>query len=479
MQSNKGGRVLFDISTSMRWFGPPVGIVRVERELASWAYDHVPNVVFVSFDPTRLQYCEIRRDARQFLTGDAILDTFGLTNPALPRKRRTDRIPAALKGAFLWVAQTRRMTLNRLERIRLGTRMPWMARWVDRLQRRLMSNKYRIFMVREDGKRRAFVPHDMAIGAPVKFERDDVLVCTGSGWAHTNIEALSHLKSQTGFRMVLLCHDLIPVMFPHFYKSSDVAVFGSYMNKALAIVDQIVVTSRRVEADCRAYCAQRGIIANNIVVAPLGFNVSAARATSPADLPPGLRARHFALLVSTIEPRKGHRLLYRVWRRLIAEGITQITDFKLVFAGRPGWMIDDLLADIRSDPQIAGQILLIRDADDDRLAALYCGAAFCVYPSMYEGYGLPVVEAFSHGRVVLASTGGALPEVTQGLCPCLDPTDEQVWYEMIKQWIESPQALLPYEQQIRERFHHPTWSEAAARFFATFSRSLAETASSM
>jgi len=75
---------------------------------------------------------------------------------------------------------------------------------------------------------------------------------------------------------------------------------------------------------------------------------------------------------------------------------------------------------------IAGQIVIIEDADDQILSALYEGAAFCVYPSQYEGYGLPICEAFARGKAAIASTGGALPEVVGGLSPCLDPNDEKV-----------------------------------------------------
>jgi glycosyltransferase involved in cell wall biosynthesis len=465
MQANRGGRIVFDVSTSMRWTGPPVGIVRAERELAAWAFANVPGAVFVFFDPNWLAYRAITCDVRLFLSGDAALDTFGVTDPARPGKRRTDRIPAALKQPVLWIIQTRRMALSRLERLRLETRRPWLARLADRLQRRIMSPKYRKLMVREDDTRRPFVPRDMAIGGRMNFARDDILVCAGSGWGHSNIESLSELKSRIGFRMVLLCHDLIPLMFPHFYKEPDVAAFRNYMNKVLAIADQIVVSSRKVEADCRAYCAQQGIAGPNVTMSSFGYDVGAVGAKADTKLPAALSPGQFALLVSTIEPRKGHRLLYRVWSRLIAQGVPQATGFKLVFAGRPGWMVDDLLATIRGDTRIAGQLLMIHDADDGMLAALYGGAAFCVYPSVYEGYGLPVIEAFSHGKAVLASNGGALLELAQGLSPCLDPTDEQAWYDTMRQWIESPQVRAPYEREIRARFRHQTWSEAAAGFF--------------
>src|SRR5262249_60409589 len=66
-------RILLDISTSMLWFGPPHGIVRVERQLALWALANVPNIVFVFFDPLRLAYCTVRCDVTAFLTGEAVL----------------------------------------------------------------------------------------------------------------------------------------------------------------------------------------------------------------------------------------------------------------------------------------------------------------------------------------------------------------------------------------------------------------------
>src|SRR5258708_5458638 len=269
MQPGKGGRIVFDVSTSMRWTGPPVGIVRVERELASWAHANVPGVVFVFFDPGWLAYREVTYDIRQFLSGEAALDIFGVTYPARPGKRRTDRIPAALKQPVLWLTQSRRMALSRLERLRLGTRRPWLARLADRLQRRIMSAKYRTFMLCEDAGRRPFVPYDMAVGARMKLERDDILVCAGSGWGHTNIESLCELQSLIGFRMALLCHDLIPLMFPHLFKDADVAAFRNYMNRMLGVADPIVVNSRKVEADCRVYCAQQGIVGPKVTVASL------------------------------------------------------------------------------------------------------------------------------------------------------------------------------------------------------------------
>src|SRR6476469_9177174 len=105
----------------MRWTGPPVGIVRVERELARWACAHLPNVQFVFFDPERQEFRDVRGDVTRFLVGDAALDTLGMTHAAVPGKRRTDLIPHAHKPAFIGMRQLRRTALRFLERIPLTT----------------------------------------------------------------------------------------------------------------------------------------------------------------------------------------------------------------------------------------------------------------------------------------------------------------------------------------------------------------------
>ncbi len=89
------------------------------------------------------------------------------------------------------------------------------------------------------------------------------------------------------------------------------------------------------------------------------------------------------------------------------------------------------------------------------------GAAFCVYPSLYEGFGLPVIEAFSLGKAVIASSGGALPETVGRFAPCLDPNDEDAWFETLKQWIEDPAIRERHETIIRAEFSWPTREQAA------------------
>jgi glycosyltransferase involved in cell wall biosynthesis len=199
---------------------------------------------------------------------------------------------------------------------------------------------------------------------------------------------------------------------------------------------------------------------------PLGFGAPALPAGLP-PLPAPLAAQRFALFVSTVEPRKGHAVLLEAWQALLARGVPQQAGFHLVFVGRRGWKVDALLqamAALGADP--ANRFVHLDRADDATLARLYRDAAFCLYPSRSEGFGLPIIEAMAHGRAVIASTGGAVPETAGALAPCLDPLDVAGWTATLGAWIADPAQRAPWEARIRDAFRYATWPEAAERIIA-------------
>ena len=464
--SPESGRVYVDISSLARWTGPSAGIARVERQLALWARNNLDRAEFVIFDPVNRSYRAVKEgwlDA--ILGGDAVVNFWGLPDAVRLKVRHSDRIPALIRPLMMWVLQVRRSLLYSLERIRLSSPRIQFVKAAQKLQGALMSEKYRRLMTHDQWYRRAFVPFDMAAGEVVEMRPLDILVCAGSAWLHSDIEEIRKLKVRHGFKLAILCFDIIPLMFPKFFRTHDVEAFRRHYHVAFPTADIVVFSARQIEKDALAYCAARGLAIGETCVVPLGADAVAQMGKNGSPLPARLEGGRFALFVSTIEPRKGHRLLYEVWLRLLAEGVPQKAGFRLVFVGRSGWLVDDLMRLLRRDARIAGSLILLPYVEDRELKALYEGAAFCLYPSLYEGYGLPIIEAFFHGKAVLASTGGAIPEVIGEFSPCLDPADPEAWYRMMKQWILEPGARYPYEEAIRKRFRHPSWHEAAARFF--------------
>jgi len=456
-------RIIFDLTTSALWSGPPVGIVRAERELARWALDHRPQTIFVVFDPRVRRYRRLSASfVKASLSGEALLSDWGLPDFTGARRRRSERLPRALYA----ILQGRRTLLAALERVRLSTRRPRLRGAIDRAQRALMSRRHRAQMIDERNRRRAFYPIDLAAGEPLTMTARDTLLCAGRGWSHTDIEAIAKLKDEIGFRFVVICYDLIPIQFPDYFKARDLEDVERYWRIALQRADRVIANSQAVAGDARQLAAVQGADTDNVVVCPLGANPTGMGSLAGVDLPQPLQPERYILFVSTIEPRKGHELLYRVWLKLLATGAPQASGFKLVFVGRPGWLMDKFNATLREDSRIRDSLIIFPGVTDDLLDLLYRRAAFCVYPSMYEGYGLPLVEGFARGKAVLASTAGALAEVAGPYSPCLDRGDEEAWFETLKLWIEDPGARKPYEAAIAQRFNHPTWAEAAAGIFA-------------
>lgn len=458
-------RILFDFSTSLRAAGPAVGIVRAEREFARFGLAHQRDFALVCFAPAERRFRMVEpRFAELFIDHLAQLDTIGLPDPSRPRA--TDRMPPALRPALFWILKFHRKVLQTLERRRLKAADPSAAARIARMQQALMTPKHRKLMTLPDGRQRPLVPYDMIWQQPVAFGPDDVLTCAGAGWAFGDIDVVVEAKRRYGFRLVVMCYDIIPILFPQYYTPTDAAAFRLYMEAVFAAADLVVVNSQKIREDVIAYCATQNIPLGSVAVVPLGADFS-HWSSEPATLPDGLEPGRYVLYVSTLEPRKNHRLLHSVWRRLVEEGVVARSSFKLVFVGRQGWLVDDLVAEITEDARTSDTLVRFEGLDDRSIAALYGNAAFCCYPSAYEGYGLPVLEAFHFGKAVLASAGGSLPEVVRDLSPCLDPADPEAWYRALKTWIEDPSVRAPYEERIRTSFQPPTWQEAATRLFSS------------
>ncbi len=154
-------------------------------------------------------------------------------------------------------------------------------------------------------------------------------------------------------------------------------------------------------------------------------------------------------------------MLLRVWQRLLAEGVILPADFMLVLVGRRGWMNEETQYEIDRACAPGGSVLHLEQVGDAELADLYAHAAFCLYPSLYEGFGLPVVEAFAHGTPVICSNGGSLAEVSGGLAPTLDPENFEQWYGQTADWILFPEHARGAAGKIKAEFYRRSWRTVA------------------
>lgn len=127
----------------------------------------------------------------------------------------------------------------------------------------------------------------------------------------------------------------------------------------------------------------------------------------------------YFLFVGNLEPRKNLARALRAFARIAPS----LPAHRFVMVGQPGWKYDDVLRELRR-PALEGRVELRGYVDESELPALYRHATAFVYPSLYEGFGLPVIEAMACGAPVLTSRVSALPELAEGAALLVDPTDE-------------------------------------------------------
>jgi hypothetical protein len=123
----------------------------------------------------------------------------------------------------------------------------------------------------------------------------------------------------------------------------------------------------------------------------------------------GLKPGGFVLFVSTIESRKNHIGAFNAWQSLILKHGAHAVP-KLVCVGNAGWLNDAVHAKLAASAELRRQVVMLSHISDEDLASLYRNCLFTLYPSHYEGWGLPVTESLSHGKASLISDASSLPE---------------------------------------------------------------------
>ncbi len=249
--------------------------------------------------------------------------------------------------------------------------------------------------------------------------------------------------------LVVTVHDLAFLHDPDHFTARGVRFFRRALEITRAEAAAVIVPSQATRADCIA----AGIVEDRLHVVPHGVRPPA---TTPADAVTfaerhGLR-RPYVLWAGTREPRKNLPTLVSAFARVLAEG----ADLDLVLVGPQGWGPEQAAL---SGPD-AERVHLLGHLPTAELAAAYAGAlAFC-YPSLREGYGLPVTEAMSHGTPVVTSRGTSTEEVAGGAAVLVDPRDDADVARGLREAIE-PAANARLRQLSSARAAELDWSVTA------------------
>lgn len=221
--------------------------------------------------------------------------------------------------------------------------------------------------------------------------------------------------------IVITAHDLSWVRYPETHPAERVEVMNRYFPQALERADHILTDASYVRDEV---IREFGVPAAKITSIPLGaraiFRPWPEEECRAALAERGLRYRQYVLCVGTLEPRKNLELVIRAYAAM-PQAFRQHRP--LVIVGMKGWLTSNLESVMQ--PLVAsGELKPLGYTSDDALAALYAGAMALVYPSLYEGFGLPPLEAMASGTPVIVSDRSTLPEVVGDAGIKIDAQDE-------------------------------------------------------
>ncbi|WP_354362535.1 glycosyltransferase family 1 protein [Undibacterium sp. GrIS 1.8] len=268
-------------------------------------------------------------------------------------------------------------------------------------------------------------PTDLLAGSQIRFKKPLFKLPKWSAdwcWRQTCKGEVFHSPNyflpNYADKAVATVHDLSVFKFPETHPIERIRQFEKLFHETLQIATHLLTDSEVTRQEVIQYFSWP---AERITAVHLGVSPLFCPCT-PDELKPvlqnyGLKPGGYSLCVSTIEPRKRIDKLLAAYSRLPAKILAQ---FPLVLVGGKGWQSEHIHALIES-AQKAGWLHYLGYVPEADLPAIYAGAHLFAYPSIYEGFGLPVAEAMACGVPVITSNQSTLPEVSAGATMLVDP----------------------------------------------------------
>lgn len=268
-------------------------------------------------------------------------------------------------------------------------------------------------------------------------------------------------------KTVVTVHDLSWIRHPQTHPPERVRALARHFEPALRRCSFVLTVSEFVKQEI---VAEFGIPAAAIEVIPNGcdpiFRPMDAEQTASALAPRGLVHGGYFLSVGTLEPRKNIALAIRAHAALPA---TFRARHPLVIAGMKGWG-ESPLGDQLATAVAAGELRMLGYLPSEDLARLTAGAMAMVYPSLYEGFGLPPLESMACGVPAITSNAASLPEVVGDAGLMVDPSDAQGLANAMHDIAENPEKRSELSARSRSRAQAFTWQRAALATAAVYRR---------
>ena len=263
---------------------------------------------------------------------------------------------------------------------------------------------------------------------------------------------------------IVTFHDLIFLIYPELHTRAKRVFFPWMMRRSARKADLIITDSDSTKRDAAKLL---GVDLKKMVTVPLGYQ-EIFKPIHDKHVLQSIKKQYkvpdkFILYVGAIEPRKNVPLLLRVYKRIVEQGYPH----HLVIPGKMGWMVKQVIPLIK-ELGIEESVNLMGYVPYVDLPAIYNLADLFVYPSVYEGFGLPPLEAMACGTPVITSNISSMPEVVGDAAILVPPNDEDALYESIIHLL----ADSDYRKELRtkglKRATQFTWKHTAQKTLALY-----------
>ena len=266
-----------------------------------------------------------------------------------------------------------------------------------------------------------------------------------------------------GQRLVVTVHDLAFDRFPSLFPRTWRTLYRLGLRAAVKRADAILTPSRNTAEDVLSRTA---VDPGKLHVVPLAASLPTGELDAEEVLARLKVPSPYVLFVGTLEPRKNLVRLVRAYRRVAANGFPHA----LVLAGPLGWNHESLMRELAL--QGPGEIAMTGPLSGEELDAVYRAADVFAYPSMYEGFGLPVVEAMSRGVPTVASTTSAVPEVAGDAAIGVNPRSVREIAQAIESLLADVDLADKMAARGRARAERFSWDETARLTLDVYERVL-------
>jgi glycosyltransferase involved in cell wall biosynthesis len=269
---------------------------------------------------------------------------------------------------------------------------------------------------------------------------------------HTGLESDDYVTMlrQQRVKPIFMVHDLIPLTHPQYCRAGEHDRHLTRLRNAVRVASGIVCNSQATLDGLRVLCDQQSWALPPAVVALLAPEpVSALQLTRPMEAP-------YFVYVSTIEPRKNHLMILKVWQQLAAQLGDQVPH--LVIIGQRGWDYGEVV-NLLEDPTLKPLVTEIPACTDPEMVNYLQHARAMLFPSFTEGFGMPVVEALALGLPVIASDLPVFREFAGNIPDYIDVSDEARWAATITNYAAAGSALRAAQLTRMENYAPPSWAE--------------------